>query len=152
MFAALHPTLYLFSTSFARRVLQRLADKQLLDGTTKFTADKWEGLIRNLIQNGGDDFGVYSLLRKYYTGKTLEESLKIKISSLEESNLNNCDMKNLDCDMKNEAENEVEAEDGRANHLVNMTVACIPDQGSKYVRTEKKREEEERRGEMLFVP
>jgi hypothetical protein len=124
-FPALYPTIYLFSTSFTRRVLQRLADKQLLDGTTKFTAGKWEELIRNLIQNGGDDFGVYSLLRKYYTGKTLEESLKIKISSLEESNLKNCDL-------KHDGENEVEAEDGRANHLVNMTVACIPDQGSKY--------------------
>ena len=77
-----------------------------------------------MLQNGGDDFGVYSLLRKYYTGKTLEESLKIKISSLEESN----NMKN--CNLKKEVEHEVEAEDGRATHLVNMTVSCIPDQAS----------------------
>lgn len=122
---SLDSSLYLFSTSFTCRVLQRLADKQLIDGTTKLSAAKWEELIRNLIQKGGDDFGVYSLLRKYYTGKTLEESLKIKIASLEESNL-------MNCNLKKEVENEAEAEDGRATHLVNMTVACIPDQGSKY--------------------
>lgn len=108
------------------RVLQRLADKSLLDGVTKYSKDKWESLIRNLLQKGGDDYAVYSLLREYYIGKNLEDSLKIQIPSLEEGRK---------CVLKNEHENDNEGEDGRANYMVEMTLECLPlsqDQKSKY--------------------
>ena len=103
------------------RVLQRLADKELLDGS-KFSRDKWETIIRNFLQNGGDDFGVYSLLRNYYIGKTLEESLKIEIQSL---NISGSDKTN--CFAKSEGNEEKEiGGDGRANFMVDMTIECIP--------------------------
>ena len=114
------------------RVLQRLADKELLDGS-KFTRDKWETIIRNFLQNGGDDFGVYSLLRNYYIGKTLEESLKIEIQSLNISNSDSSSSKsNCFAKIEGNEEKEIEKEkekeggDGRANFMVDMTIECIP--------------------------
>jgi hypothetical protein len=110
------------------RVLQRLADKELLDGS-KFPREKWETIIRNFLQNGGDDFGVYSLLRNYYIGKTLEESLKINIRSLNNSDSSNSSSGG-DCFAKSEGNEEKEKEkeggDGRANFMVEMTIECIP--------------------------
>lgn len=109
------------------RVLQRLADKELLDGS-KFPREKWETIIRNFLQNGGDDFGVYSLLRNYYIGKTLEESLKINIQSLNISDNNSGS--GSGCFAKSEGNEEKEKEkeggDGRANFMVEMTIECIP--------------------------
>ena len=107
------------------RVLQRLADKELLDGS-KFSRDKWETIIRNFLRNGGDDFGVYSLLRNNYVGKSLEESLKIEIQSLNISSDGN--KKSSDCFAKTEGHEEKEKEggDGRANFMVDMTIECIP--------------------------
>ena len=108
--------------------MQRLADKELLDGS-KFSRDKWETIIRNFLQNGGDDFGVYSLLRNYYIGKTLEESLKIEIQSLNSSS-NDSSSSKSNCFAKiegnEEKENEKEGGDGRANFMVDMTIECIP--------------------------
>ena len=108
------------------RVLQRLADKELLDGS-KFPREKWETIIRNFLQNGGDDFGVYSLLRNYYIGKTLEESLKIDIQSLNNSD-NSSSGGGGGCFAKSEGNEEKEKEggDGRANFMVEMTIECIP--------------------------
>jgi hypothetical protein len=110
------------------RVLQRLADKEILDGS-KFPREKWESIIRNFLQNGGDDFGVYSLLRNYYIGKTLEESLKINIQSLNYSeNSDSSSSSSGDCFAKSEGNEEKEKEggDGRANFMVEMTIECIP--------------------------
>ena len=115
------------------RVLQRLADKELLDGS-KFPREKWESIIRNFLQKGGDDFGVYSLLRNYYIGKTLEESLKINIQSLNINDNNSscssgCFAKsesNEEKENEKEKEKEKEGGEGRANFMVEMTIECIP--------------------------
>ena len=60
------------------RVLQRLADRELLD-KTKWSVEKWDDTITSLLAQGGDDYGVYSMLRERYLGKTLEESLRIDL-------------------------------------------------------------------------
>ena len=60
------------------RVLQRLADRELLD-KTKWSVEKWDDTITSLLSQGGDDYGVYSMLRERYLGKTLEESLRIDL-------------------------------------------------------------------------
>ena len=113
------------------RVLHRLAEKEILDGT-KYTKEKWELLIRKLIENGGDDYSVYSLLRKNYIGKNLEDSLKINIVSINENeNDKNCALKdrsnggNDSVTVTATATAEIE-EDGRANYMADMTIECIP--------------------------
>ena len=68
--------------------MQRLADKPILSGE-KYSKEKWTEIIRKLIDNGEDDFGVYDTLRKNYIGKTLEESLKINIVSINDISNNN---------------------------------------------------------------
>ena len=122
--------IYYFQNFFCR-VLHRLAEKEILDGT-KFTKEKWELLIRKIIENGGDDFSVYSLLRKNYIGKNLEDSLKINIVSMNENEENkNCVVKESNFDGSNTSATTVAAtaeieEDGRANYMADMTIECIP--------------------------
>ena len=60
------------------RVLQRLADRELLD-KSKWSVEKWDDTIASLLAQGADDYGVYSMLRERYLGKTLEESLRIDL-------------------------------------------------------------------------
>ena len=124
------------------RVLHRLAEKEILNGT-KYTKEKWELLIRKLIENGGDDYSVYSLLRKNYVGKNLEDSLKINIVSINENENEN----NKNCALKDRSNGgndsatptatvtaEIE-EDGRANYMADMTIECIPQPMGAKLRT-----------------
>ena len=132
-----------FLCTFIHRVLHRLAEKELLNGT-KLTKEKWELLIRKLIENGEDDFSVYSLLRKYYIGKSLEDSLRINIVSINDNeddnnsnnhndynnnSDNNCVLKDKNHENKIIAPTALEVEveeDGRANFMADMTIECIP--------------------------
>lgn len=94
------------------RVLQRLADKELFD-KSKWTIEKWDATVSAGLARGLDDFGIYSMLRVYYTGKSLEEALRI------------------DLDGAGKGEVEVEEEenpDGRANYMVDMTLECVPEE------------------------
>ena len=132
-----------FLCTFIHRVLHRLAEKELLNGT-KLTKEKWESSIRKLIENGEDDFSVYSLLRKYYIGKSLEDSLRINIVSINDNeddnnsnnhndynnnSDNNCVLKDKNHENKIIAPTALEVEveeDGRANFMADMTIECIP--------------------------
>jgi hypothetical protein len=104
------------------RILQRLADKELKSGI-KYNKEKWESLIQILIDKNCNDFHIYDMLRKNYIGKSLDESLKIDIRSINE--------RIEEREIKVEAVNE----DGRANFLVDMTLQCIPVSMQKNIHT-----------------
>lgn len=93
------------------RVLQRIASKKNIDKTA------WNQLISDAVKSGKDDWDIYSMIRKQVLGKTLEESLHLSHPSTDlKANQNNKDSVN----------NEEENEDGRSDHLVDMTFQCLP--------------------------
>ena len=105
------------------RVLQRLADKELVGGSNKSQEHKlssvqWNDIIsRTLSQPGANDYTVYNLIRLKTLGTTLDSDLEIKPSSLKDVPVSKAG--------GGEA-TESHGGDGRANHMVDMTIENIP--------------------------
>ena len=49
------------------RVLQRLADQELVNGRSKYTKREWNNIIIDIFKKGGGDFEIYDKLRQLYT-------------------------------------------------------------------------------------
>ena len=122
------------------RVLQRLADKEMHD-KTKWSADVWDNHIATALGVGFDDYAIYNSLRERFTGKSLDDALRLEgheaaaAEALEEGEEGP--------EPKEEAAaaaagppvlagahgggEEGDNPDGRAQYMVDMTVECLPE-------------------------
>lgn len=100
------------------RVLQRIASKPLIDGTT-WTMAQWEEEIRKaLVEKNAHDYGIYDLIRAKTLGKRLLESLRETATDPKRSASiasGSGGMGGTD-----------DADEGRSEHLVDATMECIP--------------------------
>ena len=79
------------------------------------------GLARGL-----DDFGIYSMLRVHYTGKSLEDALRIDLNQGSGAEAESA-VEGAKGEHKTDVGEEEENPDGRANYMVDMTVECVPE-------------------------
>lgn len=113
-----------------RRVLHRLAEHPGRDKhgkETKRSEREWDQIITDLLARGCDDFGIYSALRKWYVGTSLEEEMNIQVSKAGGGAVS-IDAKKGGGDTSG-GESKGEGEEGgngRALHLVKMTLDCLP--------------------------
>ena len=103
-----------------QRVLQRLADKSSVSGQ-KWTAAEWDAIVSEALQQGKDDFGIYSLVRHKVLGTTLEDDLVVKLDEEEPV----VPASTGGEEPKRDADDE--EGDGRAGFMVKMTLECVPD-------------------------
>jgi 2-polyprenyl-3-methyl-5-hydroxy-6-metoxy-1,4-benzoquinol methylase len=96
---------FLWDNNCNQRILQRIAKT----GTIKYSQSEWNDFITGWLSIGLDDFGIYSNIRKYTLGTSIEEDMEIKIS-------NNDTISNT-----NKSTN-----DGRSDYMVKMIRECIP--------------------------
>lgn len=92
------------------RVLQRLASHKVLGGKT-LSMTEWDALIRKgLTEENRNDYGIYSLIREHTYGKSLNDAIKEAAIKKPVPGGGNTD----------------DPEEGRSDHLVDATIACIP--------------------------
>ncbi len=110
-----------------QRVLQRLADK--VDGNgQKWTAAEWDTFVSDSLKGGADDFGVYSMIRKKITGRTLEEDLVVKLDGVDAgAGIEERAGAGAGAVAAEKSGAEDEDGDGRAAFMVKMTLECLPD-------------------------
>lgn len=99
-----------------QRVLQRLADKPVLSSTPaelKLSGREWNDLIgRTLAEPDANDYFVYNMIRLKFLGSSLDADLQIDLSPIAAAT--------------NKKSDEDSSPDGRADHMVNMTIENIP--------------------------
>lgn len=91
-----------------QRVLQRLADKALAN-QQKLSQEDWDGIISKELTHG-DDWHVYSRIRQVVLGRGLDEDIAQPAAPAAAAHGH-----------ADEGEG-----DGRANHLVDLTIGCLP--------------------------
>lgn len=101
------------------RVLQRLADRETYE-KKKHPKAFWNSLITTDLTQNKDDWQIYSHLRHVFLGHTLEEDLQR--STTIPCPGGECDHKHN----KEAEETEGKGEEGRASHLVDLTISTLP--------------------------
>jgi ubiquinone/menaquinone biosynthesis C-methylase UbiE len=101
------------------RVIQRLLSKDVFDKRTssKLTAMDWDRIIGEMIAAGKDDWDIYSRIRQYTVGCSLEESLRISMQPAAAG-----------AQGGESSKSSADGEDGRASFLVKLVLDCIPKQ------------------------
>lgn len=90
------------------RVLQRLSDHEQAD-QTKLPPEEWDRKIQSALQKGLTDWQIYSMIRKITLGRSLDEELSgTNITFISSSHTGGGEG------------------DGRAEHLVDLTIKCLP--------------------------
>ncbi len=57
------------------RTLNRIANHQLADGTSKWSEKEWEEKIRRILEVGGNDYHVYDFIRRQCCGNSIKEAI-----------------------------------------------------------------------------
>lgn len=102
-----------------QRVLQRLADHSLFNSSAKMSSEEWNALIQKILSQGGNDRDIYSIVREKALGRSLDADLAVKLQSSDTFHA-------APSRGGGGAGADDEGGDGRALHMVNMTLECIP--------------------------
>lgn len=111
-----------------QRVLQRLADRAVYNPhqngvEMKLSSAQWDDLITTALKNNGDDWDIYSLIRRKTFGTSLEsdtDPLTILIPDYYASSLS---LTKLNNDVIVDTQNSEE----RSDFLVNRIIECLPE-------------------------
>ena len=95
----------------------------------KYTMAEWDLVVRDCLQKGMDDFGVYNTVRLHTLGTTLEHDLIPNPLSSDGGDA----AASATSGNGNAGADPTPGEDGRANFMVNMTLQCIPDRSRRPV-------------------
>ena len=110
--------------AFVTEVAAGGADEKEME--RKYTMAEWDLVVRDCLQKGMDDFGVYNTVRLHTLGTTLEHDLIPNPLSSDDGDAATAISENTGAD-------QVPGKDGRANFMVNMTLQCIPDRSRRPV-------------------
>ena len=103
-----------------QRVLQRLAEKELHGKSAKFSTVQWDDIISKLLLDPlANDYTVYSTIRRYVLGSSLDEDLQITASHSNSGASDSAAKETKNSDSSGGG-------DGRASFLVGLTVENIP--------------------------